>query len=57
MTPQKLTRITQAHAQAVYAWALEEHYRQVEKHARRQKKENPNRRGGERWIRREKRSL
>ena len=39
MTPQKLTRITQAHAQAVYAWALEEHYRQAEKHARRQKKE------------------
>ena len=56
MKPDKLTRI-KAHAQAVYAWALEEHYRQVEKHARRQKKENPNRRGGERWIRREKKSL
>ena len=29
----------QAHAQAVYAWALEEYYRQAERHARRQKKE------------------
>ena len=39
MKPDKLTRITQTHAQAVYAWALEEHYRQAEKHARRRKKE------------------
>ena len=39
MKPDKLTRITQAHAQAVYAWALEEHYRQVERHARRQRQE------------------
>ena len=36
MTPKKLTL---SHAQAVYAWALEEHYRQAEKHARKQKKE------------------
>ena len=42
MKPDKLTRITQAHAQAVYAWALEKHYRQAERHARRQKKEEKN---------------
>ena len=39
MKPDKLTRITLSHAQAVYAWALEEHYRQAEKHAKRQRKE------------------
>jgi len=39
MTTQKLTKITQAHAQTVYAWALEEHYRRAEKHARKQRKE------------------
>jgi len=39
MTTQELTRVTQAHAQAAYAWALEEHYRQAEKHARKQRKE------------------
>ena len=39
MKPDKLTKITQAHAQTVYAWALAEHYRQAEKHAKRQKKE------------------
>ena len=39
MKPDKLTRVTQAHAQAVYAWALEEHYRQAERHARKQRKE------------------
>jgi len=39
MKSQKLIHITQAHAQAVYAWALEKHYRQAEKHAKRQKKE------------------
>ena len=38
MKPNKLTRI-KAHAQAVYAWALEKHYRQAEKHARKQRKE------------------
>jgi len=39
MTPKKLTRITLSHAQAVYAWTLEEHYRQAEKRARKQRKE------------------
>jgi len=29
---------SQVHAQTVYAWALEEHYRQAKKHANRQKK-------------------
>ena len=38
MKPNKLTRITQAHAQTVYAWALEKHHRQAEKHAKRQRK-------------------
>ena len=39
MKPDKLTRITQAHAQTAYARALAEHYRQAQKHAERQKKE------------------
>ena len=39
MKPDKIVKITRDHANTVYAIALAEHYRQVERAARKQRKE------------------